>query len=122
VHTLIGNLRGIELTDNGMTRAMVEVSPAKWHSVAEERLWVSRLGEDRIRIENIPMYARGLGYHDVVVASRGSQGLKVSSVVERGGHSTYRLLLLPGRTVAEFEALWSRIGVHGCCYEINVGH
>lgn len=40
-----------------------------------------------------------------------------SAVVERGGHSTYRIMLAPETRAERFEALWQQLASLGCTYE-----
>jgi Domain of unknown function (DUF4265) len=75
--------------------------------VEVESLWGLRRGEG-IELDNIPFFAKGVAVGDIVKTTRGSDGaLEFESVVRRGGHSTYRILLIekqpddPRRTMEE---------------------
>ena len=75
--------------------------------VEVESLWgIER--RDGIELDNVPFYARGIALGDVVAVQRAQDGaLEFASVVRRGGHSTYRVLLKgadesdPQRTIEE---------------------
>jgi hypothetical protein len=59
-----------------------------------ESLW-GLLRGDGIEIDNIPFFAKGVALGDIVGVRKAPDGaLEFESVVRRGGHSTYRLLLL----------------------------
>ena len=60
--------------------------------IAGETLWAEPLGEDRYRIANVPLFAEGINFGDVVLASNDSaMGLTVRFVVERSAHRTVRV-------------------------------
>lgn len=80
-------------------------------SVEIESLWgIAR--HEGIEIDNIPFYARGIALGDIVqVREESDGGLEFVRVLRRGGHSTYRVLLLdkradePLRTMEEMNSL-----------------
>lgn len=87
---------------DGSLRHVVITIPADpevrgWPPVATERLWATPLEGNRFRIENIPFFAKGLSFGDIVtgpsdkVAADGS--ITFREVAERGGHSTYRVMV-----------------------------
>lgn len=68
--------------------------------------------EGGYRVSNIPFYACGVAFGDIVAICEAPDGmLEFDHVVHRGGHSTYRVLIRqpqagdPGKTISEFEAL-----------------
>jgi len=64
---------------------------------------------------NSPFYVRGISYLDRVYASPSEWGLKYRKIAERGGHSTYWLLVPASST--RFEEFWKPLQVLGCTYE-----
>ncbi len=59
-----------------------------------EALWGIRRA-DGIELDNIPFFAKGVALGDVVRVEQAPDGaLEFESVVRRGGHSTYRILLI----------------------------
>src|SRR6476661_1521622 len=62
-----------------------------------ETMWATPVGPDRYRLENSPFYAYGVSWLDVVEALPDeAAGLPVFvRRVERSGHRTVRLILLP---------------------------
>lgn len=91
------------MTDGSPTKVHVDL-PNHW-ATGGESLWATELGGDRFRIENVPFYAYGLNYHDVVEAKAETPELKPSvvRVVERSGHRTIRVFF--GKDVANEDRL-----------------
>ena len=79
------------MNDDELTKVHVDLPN---HRVGGESMWARPLGDDRYRIENVPFYAYGLNYHDVVEARESSPELKPSviRVLEWSGHRTLRVI------------------------------
>jgi hypothetical protein len=76
-----------------------------------ESLW-GFLRRDGVELDNTPFFVKGVALGDVVKVEEAPDGaLEFESVVRRGGHSTYRILLLeehpadPRHTMDELVAL-----------------
>jgi len=81
-----------------------------------ESMWVKPLGGAEYEISNIPFYAKGIAYGDVVLGEREDDGgLGFIRVLRSGDHSTVRVVVFSEPRVqdvcARFEAL-------GCQLEI----
>lgn len=73
-----------------MERVHIDL-PNHW-AVRGETLWATPLGNDLYQIENIPCYAYGLNFHDVVRAKPDPDGiLEAFELVELSGHRTFRI-------------------------------
>jgi hypothetical protein len=88
--------------------------------VKAENLWAQPLESGGFRIDNIPFYVYGVSNKDVVSAELIDGSLQFQSVLSRGGHSTYRVLV---RDPAGFESApwrdrWARLAELGCSYEV----
>jgi len=95
-----------------------ELEPSDWHDHATESMWAVPLGDSKYQIQNVPFHAYGVSYDDVVIAKPDEQGrLIVQGVAQRGGHSTYRMILNPETSTEEFEAAWEKLGSLGNTYE-----
>lgn len=95
-----------------------ELEPSDWHDHATESVWAVPLGGNKYQVQNVPFHAYGVSYDDVVTAKPNDQGqLIVQGVDQRGGHSTYRVILNPGTTDEEFETAWKKIESLGSTYE-----
>jgi hypothetical protein len=68
-------------------------------------------------LENSPFFVRGVSYHDIVrvIPSNDGSGLEFAGVIDRSGHSTYMLLVLP--ISSSFDEYWKRLENLGCTYE-----
>lgn len=91
-----------------------------WHGVSGEWLWASNCGGNRFIIENIPINVYGISYHDIVSAViNDDQVLQYRDVVEKGGHSLYRIIINRGYNVDDFRKRWKMFEDVGCSYESN---
>ena len=86
---------------------------------AVERVWAEPLGKNQYRVRNVPFLVSGVSLYDVVKAIRINGELRAFTVLRRGGHSTFRLLL--ERPMAEshptFARFWRPLKRLGCGYE-----
>lgn len=66
--------------------------PNHW-AIGGESLWATPIGNDLYKIENIPFYAYGLNFHDVVRATPDSEEFipEIREVVKVSGHKTFRV-------------------------------
>jgi hypothetical protein len=78
---------------HALVKVKFVLDPGEWHGSATETLWAAPVGQNQYRLENSPFYAFGVSYQDVVAAQRTDNELEFVSVVSRGGHSTYRILV-----------------------------
>ena len=88
-----------------------------------EAMWCIRLGENRFRVDNIPFFAHGVSYCDVISVSASEDGrLNFDEVVEENGHSTLRVLFgdadqRPENIVAH--ELATELQKHGCLTDVS---
>jgi Domain of unknown function (DUF4265) len=104
-------------SEDGLTRIVFELEESDWHDHSTESVWATAVGHDRYRIQNVPFYAYGVSYDDVVIAKASHGQLVFQGVSQRGGHSTYRVILNGDTTNEEFEAAWQKLESLGCTYE-----
>lgn len=70
----------------------LHVSLPNHSMIGVESFWAAKVGEDLYRIENVPFYAYGLNFRDVVRAYSDADGiLEIQEVVERSGNQTMRV-------------------------------
>ena len=88
--------------------------------VDAENLWAEGLGRGRFVVDSIPLYVYGVSNRDTVAASVIDDRLCFDEVVDRGGHSTYRVLVKDdaGYTGAEFKSLWEQLKGLTCSCEV----
>jgi hypothetical protein len=91
--------------------------PDKDGTFATESLWAEPIGDGLYRLRNVPFYVRGFSEQDTVKAEEHEGRLLVRSIVERGGHSTYRIFLPEQTTEEQFVKDWISLGELGCTYE-----
>jgi hypothetical protein len=77
-----------------LTKLHVDL-PNHW-ATGGESMWAHVLGNDLYEIDNVPFYAYGINYRDVVYAISDAPDLKpeIKSVVKRSGHQTLRVIFL----------------------------
>jgi Domain of unknown function (DUF4265) len=85
--------------------------------VATESLWAERLGANLYRLRNVPFYLRGVSEQDIVRAEENDGRLVVTGIVDRGGHSTYRIFLPEQTSEEQFLKDWVALHELGCTYE-----
>ena len=101
-----------------MVKIVVQTDGGEWHGMTYETLWGSPINDMNFRIENAPLYAYGISYHDIARCSRLDDGLyRFNFAVVKGGHSNYRLLLRKGKNPSDFLSRWDRLQRLGCVYE-----
>jgi hypothetical protein len=100
----------------GLVKVIFPLDPNAWHGSATESVWAEPVKGGRYRLRNVPFYASGVSYDDVIEAVDDAGHLVFTSVFDRGGHSTYRLLV-NGPHCDQFEAYWDRLAECGCTYE-----
>jgi hypothetical protein len=76
-----------------------------------EQLWCFPLGEGLFRVENIPLFARGLAWGDLVTAEADDdQVLRFQGRAEPSGHSTFRLFVKDRQPLPAILERFERLG------------
>jgi hypothetical protein len=97
-------------------RLTVPLPPDAEHGA--ENMWAEPVSGDTYRVRNIPTWAYELSLDDVVEAHGGEDGILIfGDVVERGGHSTYRIIPAAETDETTFERYWAPLQDAGCRYE-----
>jgi len=97
-----------------------ELDVSDWHGHGSETLWAEPVAENEqriLQIRNSPFFAKGINNLDVVKAKFSENDVvgDFIEVIERGGHSTYMLLMQPADT--RFLSYWTKLERLGCSYE-----
>ncbi len=101
-----------------LVKVLIRLPGAHDHGIAAETMWAEPLGEGVYRLCNCPFYAYGYSFNDVVQCRGDDNGRPiVGRVKERGGHSTFRLMLAKRMTKKRFETAWKKLSAAGCNYE-----
>lgn len=92
--------------------------PNHW-AIGGESLWATPLGNDLYRLENIPFFAYGLNFLDIVLATPDSDGLipEIRKVVTPSGRRTYRVIFEKGVEREKQEELLASLEPHESSYE-----
>ena len=79
------------MSENNLEKIHIDL-PNHW-AIGGESLWATPLGNDLYRLENVPFYAYGLNFHDVVKATSDAEELipEIRALIERSGHRTFRV-------------------------------
>jgi hypothetical protein len=81
-----------------------------------EVLWAEPLGDDRYRLQDVPLYATDASYGDIVRAREQEGALVVEEIVDRGGHSTYHVRVPPALIDEFHQKYWKSLELLGCTY------
>src|SRR5262249_36472026 len=76
-----------------LVKVVLELDECDWHEHKTESMWAKSLGHNRYQLRNVPFYAYGVSYDDVVIAKPIQGLLVVQGISQPSGHSTYRLFL-----------------------------
>jgi len=80
------------MTKENLTKIRIDL-PQHWATNGES-FWAEDLGDELYRIRNVPFYAYGLNFYDVVRAASDDPEIvpEICEVVEPSGHQTLRIL------------------------------
>jgi Domain of unknown function (DUF4265) len=90
------------------------------YGVDAESLWAEIVSDGRYRIDNIPFYVYDVSLGDTVGGDLVDDRIACPEVLERGGHSTYRVLVKhdAGFESKSFTDFWRELERLGCSYEV----
>lgn len=79
------------MNEEGLEKIHIDL-PNHW-AIGGEAFWATPLGNDLYKIENVPFYAYGLNFHDIVRATSESENTKpeIKELIEQSGHRTFRV-------------------------------
>ena len=79
------------MEEEGLEKIHISL-PNHW-AIDGESMWATPLGNDLFLIENVPFYAYGLNFHDIVRATPDSddQIPEIRELVQSSGHRTFRV-------------------------------
>jgi hypothetical protein len=102
-----------------MVKVAVNLPRSDWYSHGLEAFWAEPLGDDRYRLQNVPFYANGLAFEDIVIAHMIGGTLIMQEVLASGGHSTYRVYLASDVCMSDatFLNVWRPLEQIGATYE-----
>lgn len=101
-----------------MVKIKVVLPPDDDSGGEAEWLWAEADDRNRFVLRNVPVFAFGISYGDVVNVSVQDGVLVFENVAERGGHSTYRIYATKDRRAPEVVSLVERLKSMGCDIEV----
>ena len=110
------------MDNEALLKIDVELDPTEWHGHACELLWAEpRTAPGDVgkvlKLVNTPYFAKKLSWGDIVQVqlSCDDNRYKIGRVLERSGHSTYRVLVDPENS--KFDSYLAHLKKLGCRYE-----
>jgi hypothetical protein len=90
-----------------------------WPPSDVEWLWCESVDAARYRVDNIPIYVRGVAVGDVIEVCHEEPGPTFARVVADSGHGTVRIIFLSDydASVEPGQRLWQAILAAGCSFE-----
>jgi hypothetical protein len=84
----------------------LEQDEDNWPPVSAESAWATPLGSDEYRLENVPWFARGYAFGDIVAAEPDVDGIpQVRRQVSWSGRYTVRVIPLGGDDDGQVQAI-----------------
>lgn len=102
-----------------LVKVRFKLDASEWHAHGGEMLWATPIAvlTGSFRIENSPFFTADINYCDVVTATPSDDRIifDFERVIERGGHSTYMLIMTADDD--KVRAYWSALEEKKCTYE-----
>lgn len=102
---------------NDMVKITIPLPDDNLAGAATESVWAEPRGESTYKIKNVPFYALGISYEDIVEAEPKDGILTFKRVAQHSGHSTYRIYASKGRQQPEVLGLLEQLNKLQCTYE-----
>ena len=105
------------MAGEGLTHVVFELEQRDgWPPHASERVWAKAMPDGLYRIENIPFYAPGVSFGDLVAAEGREGELVFSKVVKPSGNSTVQVIFFAKDRV---QAVRDALRGLGCDSEVS---
>lgn len=91
-----------------------------WHGYGNETVWAESSDGVSFRVRNTPFFVKDVSFDDVISARLSLDGYDFDGVVERGGHSTYRIIPTESDD-AKVEGGLETLQALGCSWEHGPG-
>src|SRR6266481_286367 len=91
--------------EENMVKITIPLPADNLAGAATESVWAEPQADGIYRVKNVPFYAKGISYDDIVEAAPEDGVLTFKRVVQHSGHSTYRIYASDGRTAPAVLAL-----------------
>ena len=100
-----------------MAKIFFSITEKEWHGFTGEWIAVEYINAGAYLLKNNPFHIFNVSNGDTVKGKQVDGDLVFDSVQKRGGHSTYRVRLKPGREHFDFISIWPQLEDFGCSYE-----
>ena len=105
---------------DNLVKIFFELGDDTWHHIPTESVWAETTSEDSSAfiIRNTPFLIKGISFLDTVRAHPDKEmddTLRFNSVIERSGHSTYRIII--EHECRKFKSYWKKLEKLGYTYE-----
>ncbi|HWZ43512.1 MAG TPA: DUF4265 domain-containing protein [Candidatus Saccharimonadales bacterium] len=88
-----------------MVKVTISLPENNLAGAVTESVWAEPQADGTYRVRNVPFYAKGISYGDLVEAEPKDGLLMFKGVAQHSGHSTYRIFANGGRTAPDVLAL-----------------
>ena len=93
----ISGIRDQAMVDSNLIKVRLAVDPDSWHGATSEGIWTRLIkplsGKAIVIVDNIPFFTKSLSFQDKISVVPFKDEIVFEAVVERGGHSTYRVFI-----------------------------
>jgi hypothetical protein len=103
--------------EENMVKITIPLPVDNLAGAATESVWAKPEADGTYRVKNVPFYAKGISYDDIVEAAPQDGVLTFKRVMRHSGHSTYRIYANAGRTSPDVAALVEAIKKMHCDIE-----
>lgn len=100
-----------------ISKLIIPLGHNEWHGFTEECVWVKHLGNDLYQIENIPFFAKGLAYLDIVHAELENGEFIFKTKFTSSRTSTYRVFVPHQASGLLLKEGLNKLVELGCTYE-----
>lgn len=104
-------------TSQQMVKVVFDLPDRDEHGISTESVWAEMLPGNRCRILNIPFFAEGVSYGDIVFVRKRDGFLVYEETSIAAGHSTYRMLIDSDLSKSDLEACMAPFKALGCGFE-----
>ena len=100
-----------------LVKVTIPLSEDNLAGAATESLWAEPVQDGIYRLRNVPFYAKGVSYDDLIEAEPRNGVLLFKGVRQHNGHSTYRIFAKNGRDAPNVLILIERLKKMRCSIE-----
>lgn len=108
---------------HNLVKVSFNLEKSDCYNYQTESMWAEQRENNLYVIKNIPFYAHGVSFNDIVDTKYVEGELLIKSVHRHSGHSTYRIFFLEEiATKNAFKEYWGKLERLGCSYEGATKH